>query len=228
MEWFFRHTNKSSSLEPNVWSPLACERAQRKKVRVRAYGEVFSVHTRRVHCSCHCLDAKLPERTKTEKCARLRMEAAFKWIWQWLRPCRSDFPYKSPHTSRVWRSWRCRCYRWSHHSLSCHPWECRACHWWSPRWRTPPHWAFCPFWGWRWWEIRRSVETQPLQVLLDRWIQCVILSCSQLYWNVRYSFALSSLKAGTNIRWWFTIRSLTQWSCLFLMLTVFSHRSRCR
>ena len=131
MEWFFRHTNKSSSLEPNVWSPLACERAQRKKVRVRAYGEVFSVHTRRVHCSCHCLDAKLPERTKTEKCARLRMEAAFKWIWQWLRPCRSDFPYKSPHTSRVWRSWRCRCYRWSHHSLSCHPWECRACHWWS-------------------------------------------------------------------------------------------------
>ena len=57
--------------------------------------------------------------------------------------------------------WRCRCCRWSHHSLSCHPWECHSCHSMVPRWRTPPRWAFCPCWGWRWREIRLPVETQP-------------------------------------------------------------------
>ena len=45
-------------------------------------------------------------------------------------------PYKSPCTSvcvtQVWVwLWRCRCDRWSHHSLSCHLWECHSCHWWS-------------------------------------------------------------------------------------------------
>ena len=25
-----------------------------------------------------------------------------------------------------------------------------------PRWRTPPRWAFCPCWGWRWREVRLS------------------------------------------------------------------------
>ena len=46
-------------------------------------------------------------------------------------PVALTFPHESPCTSRVWRFWRCHCYRWSHHSLSCHPWECQSCHWWS-------------------------------------------------------------------------------------------------
>ena len=39
----------------------------------------FSRKTRCVHGSCHCLDAKLPQRTtKTEKCASLQMQSGFK------------------------------------------------------------------------------------------------------------------------------------------------------
>ena len=54
------------------------KRAQRERVRVCAYGDVLSVHLlRRVHGSCHCLDAKLPER-KNEECERLQMESELK------------------------------------------------------------------------------------------------------------------------------------------------------
>ena len=42
------------------------------------------------------------------------------------------------------------------------------------------------------------------------------LVVSLLYWNVTYSFTLSSLKANKRIGWWFVIRSLIQWSCLFI------------
>ena len=51
-------------LGTNAWSHLACERAQREKVRVCAYGEVFSVHPPSRSWQLPLLDAKLPERTK--------------------------------------------------------------------------------------------------------------------------------------------------------------------
>ena len=54
-----RNVRPSSQTCNQMW------RAQREKVRVCAYDEVLSVHLpRRVHGSCHCLDAKLPERRK--------------------------------------------------------------------------------------------------------------------------------------------------------------------
>ena len=92
--------------------------------------ERCSVYTNRhVHGSGHCLDVKLPE--------NLRIAQDYEW-----RPDSSEldnnwdlvaltFPHESACTSGVWRFWRCRCYRWSHHSLSCHPSECQSCHWWS-------------------------------------------------------------------------------------------------
>ena len=51
-----------------------------------------------------------------------------------------------------------------------------------------------------------------------------------MHWNLRYSFALSSLKADKSIRWWFIFWSLTQWVLLVLlestplMLIVLSYR----
>ena len=85
-----------------------------------------------------------------------------------------------------------------------------------PRWRTPPPRAFSPCRWRRRWEKLWPVETQPLQMLSDCWSQCVILSCSLFYWNVRYSFALSLQKADKSLCWWFFTRSLTQSSCLFV------------
>ena len=53
-------------------------------------------------------------------------------------------------------------------------------------------------------------------MLWDCGIQSVILYCPQMHWNRRYSFALSSLKVDKSICWWVIIKSLTQWSCLFI------------
>ena len=65
-----RHTNKSSSLEPNVSLHLACERAQREKVRVCADGEVFSVHLSSRSWQLPLSGRETPETTKNLRSAQ--------------------------------------------------------------------------------------------------------------------------------------------------------------
>ena len=217
MTWLLggTHTN-SQALERNVWPHLACDRAQRGRVRVCAFGDVFSVHLPSRPWQLPLSGRETARKNKkSEKCARLRMESRFRWTWQQVRPFRSDDSvqvslYLSVRDSGVVvviadPTILCLSILWS---------AILAID--GPKWRSPPRWAFCPCWGWRWREKRLPVETQPFPMLLDRWIQCVSSPCPQVHWNMRYSSALSSLKANKSIRWWLKIRSLAQWSCLFI------------
>ena len=124
-------TNRQA-LEPNVWSHLACERAHREKVRVCAYSEVLSVHLPSRSWQLPLSGRETGRKNKKN----LRSAQDYKWSPEsgeldnnW------DLFALTPRTSLLvlvcaWL-WRCCCYRWSHHSLSCHPWECPSCNWWS-------------------------------------------------------------------------------------------------
>ena len=175
-----------------MWSHLWRATVRREKECACARTVTCCLHTaRRVHGSRHCLDAKLPESTKN-----LRSAQDYKWSpdsgelennWDLFA---LTSPYKSPCTSL------CVTLALSLSSLI-PPFFVLPLM--VPRWRTPPRSAFCPCWGWRWEKYVFQFETQPFQVLLDCGIQHVILSCPQMHWNLKYSFALSSLKADKSM-----------------------------
>ena len=161
-----------------------CDHVWRASVR---WGVAHTVH--RVHGSCHCLDAQLPERTKNWE---VRKTTNGDWI---------QVNLTMAETLSLWLYVHVTLY---HSSLKIvalsllslippffvlPPLRVPALSMLVPRWRTPPRWACSPCRGSRWWEIRRPIETQPLKVLLNCWIQCVILSffatlleCEVLLW----------------------------------------------
>ena len=77
---------------------------------MRACGEVFSVHHRRIHACCYCLSAESVEKNLQDYTERLVsvVEAV----------C-TGFPVA---ISTFFE-------RWFHRSWSCHPWECHSCQW---------------------------------------------------------------------------------------------------
>ena len=91
--------------------------------------------------------------------------------------------------------WRCRCYRWSHHSFSCHPSECHSCRWWSQD-EELNHVGLSVHVEYK------DDEKYIFQLKLNHSKSCwtagsnVILSCPEMHWNLMYSFALSSLEAN--------------------------------
>ena len=191
----FEKTHKDSSyLEPHVQSRVKC--ACVRPVRYCLYTP------RRVHGSCYCLDAKLPEKRSQDN------KWSFSLSRQWLRSC----------CWRLCTSFLLQVEGEDHGVVIFAILESASLAIGGPK--------ISPFWGGRRWEILWPVETQPLQMLSDCWIQCVILSCSLFYWNMRYSFAFSLLKADKRLCWWFINRSLTRWSCWFIGINA-SHIDSC-
>ena len=110
---FERHATLDN-LQPHV--------QHEKNARVRACGEALSVH----------FVAFTPVATRwawnLKKTARLQMESELRSILTTIE----TFSLANSFLRLFW-AWICRrhSYLLSHHSLSCHPWECHSCHWWS-------------------------------------------------------------------------------------------------
>ena len=125
MKWPFQ---TQRIVGPWAKSVITCGVRSEKKCACVRTVRCYLYTPRRVRGSCHCLDAKLPERKQNWE---VRKTTNGIWI-QVILTTVETFSLADSFLRLVWAwLWRCRCYRWSHHSLSCHLWECLSCHWWS-------------------------------------------------------------------------------------------------
>ena len=107
---------------------ITCE-VRTRKMCVFARTGRYGVYTpRRVHGSCHCLCAKLPEKRQLQLRSAFGSVVPMKPSVKKTTLSRSRQTVSSGHSEREFDF--VFSYHWSDHLLSCHPCECHFCQLW--------------------------------------------------------------------------------------------------